>query len=663
MKEKYKELLSLVGMEPGARIWRLLTDRIEEMWSQDPGWVGQAVVPAVRAQLDARWPMRLRVRPWSWSLPGREALATLAFDPVDCYRAAHPRQDASVYPHPVETCRVEAGPLPERMTLARCLIVDEIDDPDSNSEIQALGDGDVWLWSDEAVIHWNSEMEEHSSWKPLSGTVAIAPTSKRIVSFAGDIFIAGEDVPISKMTVEDGLAVRIHGGGQLRWTQKECDDFLCGATFSPDEEHVVYLVDDQEDGYFWFWLWHIETQQIIHRSRIDGIEFEKLECVPNLTLSPDGRDLYLPDNKAVAIVPEGESLIRIVEKSLSGLMKQSLDTNQGLKRALHAGKRTICCAKNGEVFVDDDREHYRIPLYSVFEEERGKPYVVVCDERYVILQYMQYSWLTKHMLVWDLDERCYIACATTRSASCEHLVDYDAHSGTLATTGVFHSVVDGKGVYSSSLEVFRHHWQHASITPSETVREACLDLISRCSDHMLYLFKKYGQKTHYIELYYDPEDPRLIREWLPNPDGASLMKIQAAEKRLEVRLPPFYASFLQVANGWEQYFHTPIRHIWELLSVEEICWGRQAATIRDAPRSLLDAIADGDPFSRRRFEDGLIIGVQRSGNAGPSFVTLDPKTIDPNGEWLIYAFGFDREGRLQVWDYDSFEDFLAATPV
>lgn len=122
-------------------------------------------------------------------------------------------------------------------------------------------------------------------------------------------------------------------------------------------------------------------------------------------------------------------------------------------------------------------------------------------------------------------------------------------------------------------------------------------------------------------------DPEVVQQrWLGYP-AATQAEVAAVERRLGLRLPPSYRSFLLTTDGWRHAgeFVRKMRDTTNLgwLRDLEPNWESWADLITEAPGD-----APGNPFSR-----GLLISL----HADVGILFLDPADRDEDGEWAAYS--------------------------
>ncbi|WP_406724065.1 SMI1/KNR4 family protein [Streptomyces sp. GD-15H] len=127
----------------------------------------------------------------------------------------------------------------------------------------------------------------------------------------------------------------------------------------------------------------------------------------------------------------------------------------------------------------------------------------------------------------------------------------------------------------------------------------------------------------------DDEAARRAR-WLGFPP-ASEERIAAMEERLGRRIPPSYREFLKVSNGW--------RHaggfVWLLAGSAEARWHDDESGLADIFEEDLDE--DAGPEERRE-ADLWRRGLQLDVESDSTYVLMDPKDVDEDGEWAVYTW-------------------------
>jgi hypothetical protein len=141
--------------------------------------------------------------------------------------------------------------------------------------------------------------------------------------------------------------------------------------------------------------------------------------------------------------------------------------------------------------------------------------------------------------------------------------------------------------------------------------------------------------------------------WLGSP-GAGEEEVAALERRLGVRLPPSYRSFLLASNGFLQ----PGLIVSRLLAAREVEWYRVAHqdTIDTWCRGLAAGAAPAGPDA---FEHHLPHALQVSAveRVGTAVYLLDPDEVGPDGEWQAFYFAHWIPG---VHRYPSFRALMLA---
>jgi len=119
--------------------------------------------------------------------------------------------------------------------------------------------------------------------------------------------------------------------------------------------------------------------------------------------------------------------------------------------------------------------------------------------------------------------------------------------------------------------------------------------------------------------------------------GAAETELQAAERRLGVRLPPSYRAFLLVSNG----FARPSSFIPELYGAAAVePFAKRNAQWAEAYRQLYPDLGEC---------------LQVSAVGDDAVLLLNPNIVDADGEWAAYFFANWIPGARQ---YASFRDWL-----
>lgn len=167
------------------------------------------------------------------------------------------------------------------------------------------------------------------------------------------------------------------------------------------------------------------------------------------------------------------------------------------------------------------------------------------------------------------------------------------------------------------------------------------------------------------------EYPTEAREtgWLGY-SGATEEQIQAAEKRLNVKLPNSYREFLKATNGWQEaglFIH-------KLWSVEEIEWyasrhqdlidawiaGRSSgfglAALEEVPdREYFVYGSEQNPYVLRDEYLQTALEIADDDYSGDGVCLLNPKVVFNDGEWEAWFFAAWIPGARR---YKSFKEML-----
>jgi hypothetical protein len=147
--------------------------------------------------------------------------------------------------------------------------------------------------------------------------------------------------------------------------------------------------------------------------------------------------------------------------------------------------------------------------------------------------------------------------------------------------------------------------------------------------------------------------------------GANALEIDAAEKKLGLRLPPSYKAFLRVSNGWRQVAMDAEDGF--LYSVNQIGWFRelQPQSLRawlsgtgsldasDEQYFVYGAKQDSVHLRDSYLKDCLAISSQ----IDSAIYLLNPHVVDSNGEWEAWFFGYKLPGANR---YQSFQEMMQA---
>ncbi len=157
------------------------------------------------------------------------------------------------------------------------------------------------------------------------------------------------------------------------------------------------------------------------------------------------------------------------------------------------------------------------------------------------------------------------------------------------------------------------------------------------------------------EVAVDVPDSMVEAGWLGEP-GASEEQIEAAERRLGVRLPPSYREFLAESNGFRQL--SPF--IWRLRGTTDIDW------FRTRNMEWIEAYQFADDISPEEHREAPLNSglwraaylrscLQISDEGDSAVVLLNPEAVTPEGEWEAWFFANWIPG---VRRYRSFRDYL-----
>ncbi|MGW5867210.1 SMI1/KNR4 family protein [Streptomyces sp. NPDC055239] len=147
----------------------------------------------------------------------------------------------------------------------------------------------------------------------------------------------------------------------------------------------------------------------------------------------------------------------------------------------------------------------------------------------------------------------------------------------------------------------------------------------------------------------DDEDRR--RRWLGN-EPAAETDIVAMEKRLGREMPPSFAEFLRVSDGW--------RHaggfVWTLAGTREAHWHENASGLGGDYNEFWD---EEDNPEETRAQVGLWSrALQLDVESDATYVLLDPEDIGPDGEWAVRVWASWRAEDPER--YRSFAAFMVA---
>jgi HEAT repeat protein len=169
------------------------------------------------------------------------------------------------------------------------------------------------------------------------------------------------------------------------------------------------------------------------------------------------------------------------------------------------------------------------------------------------------------------------------------------------------------------------------------------------------------------------EPPLEREEWLGFA-RATEDEIEAAERRLGLKLPPSYRKFLKESNGWRDtcsFIHhvRPIGRV-ELFSVENEhwveCYGEQYAAMiedweepEDEDNSYFDYSNSGSAANHRPAHMQSLIQIS---DVGDGVYLLNPEAVTPDGEWEAWFFAnwvpgaqrYPSFAHLMVHEYESF---------
>ena len=133
------------------------------------------------------------------------------------------------------------------------------------------------------------------------------------------------------------------------------------------------------------------------------------------------------------------------------------------------------------------------------------------------------------------------------------------------------------------------------------------------------------------DAFVDPAARQAVASgWLGAP-GATEQQLVALEKRLGVKLPPSYRSFLEASNG----FYMPGLIVPRVLPLEEVVW------YRDSNAEAIDAFNEGFTYGGGDPEPFLENPLQVSAVelVGSAVYLLNPNVVDSAGEWEAGYFG------------------------
>lgn len=149
------------------------------------------------------------------------------------------------------------------------------------------------------------------------------------------------------------------------------------------------------------------------------------------------------------------------------------------------------------------------------------------------------------------------------------------------------------------------------------------------------------------------------QDWPGNP-GASEQQLFKAEKRLKVKFPPSYRTFLSTSNG----LRLASDHLKVLRGAEDIKWFRkehadwlEAYQMSDEPLNVIEQVyfnyteADCVMFEIKHLAQTLCIS--ELGDA--AVVLLNPMVVWPDGEWELWFFANWLPGAIR---YRSFADWM-----
>ncbi|HTB84097.1 MAG TPA: SMI1/KNR4 family protein [Candidatus Sulfotelmatobacter sp.] len=146
--------------------------------------------------------------------------------------------------------------------------------------------------------------------------------------------------------------------------------------------------------------------------------------------------------------------------------------------------------------------------------------------------------------------------------------------------------------------------------------------------------------------------------------GTTEEEITAAEKRLAVKLPPSFRTFLKVSNGWRY----PSEFIFDLLPVSKLIWFREKnqgwIDAYTNPSGELPTISDEEYFVYGNKQDSVNLrpeylqaALQVSELGDSAVVLLNPKVVTSEGEWETWFFANWLPGAER---HRSFGEWLAA---
>lgn len=133
--------------------------------------------------------------------------------------------------------------------------------------------------------------------------------------------------------------------------------------------------------------------------------------------------------------------------------------------------------------------------------------------------------------------------------------------------------------------------------------------------------------VHECQLRRDFDDEQIAEGWLGR-TPATEENVADAERRLGVRFPPGYRSFLLTTNGWD----APGDWIDDVHSCEEVDWMRDTEEGGDLLSLYEDDGGDTDDDFVALLRRSLQVGF------GEDVWLLDPADTAPDGEWAAYLF-------------------------
>ena len=186
------------------------------------------------------------------------------------------------------------------------------------------------------------------------------------------------------------------------------------------------------------------------------------------------------------------------------------------------------------------------------------------------------------------------------------------------------------------------------------------DFLKKWNEDILTLLKESHSKIYFSDIAKEGLD----KGWLGFP-GVREEEILAAEKRLNLKLPPSYRDFLKVTNGWRQIGFDaedtrifPVEEI-DLFSVKYgqsyngwlAGYGEYSPVISDEFYFVYGP--DQDPINIRNEYLGTAIAI--SEEVDSAVYLLNPHVMTSDGEWEAWFFGYTLPGAVR---YRSFRDMM-----